>query len=176
MTENVVIVQTTTPIVQILSPAQGVVEVQQNAFNVEIDGVCDVAVIAEGATVVEVGDAAEVAAQIVEVVVEVTDTGFDVVEVGNQGPAAEDIVKLQEVSDVEVTGNGPAEITTIWKGEAQPGQLHTQAVWRVRKIIVETGADGDATVHWADGTAAFTKVWEATPGDALYKSYDFDPN
>jgi hypothetical protein len=176
MTESVVIVQVTTPVVQITNPAQGVVEIQQNAFDVSLSNVCDVAVVTEGATVVEVGDVSEVAAQVVNVVVEVADTSFEVVEVGEQGPAAEDIVKLQEVSDVEVTGNGPAEITTIWKGEAQPGQLHTQAVWRVRKIIVETGADGDATVHWADGTAAFTKVWEATPGDALYKSYDFDPN
>ena len=175
MTESVVIVQVTTPIVQITNPAQGVVEVQQNDFSVSIENVCDVAVITEGATVVEVGDVSEVAAQIVEVVVEVADTGFEVVEVGVQGPAAEDIVKLQEVSDTVVTGSGPTEVTTIYKGEAQPGQLKSAATWRIRAIIIASGADCDHTLNWADGTAAFEKVWEAIPGDELYKTYDYTP-
>lgn len=176
MTANVVIVQETTPIVQVTSPSQGVVEVQQDNFSVSLEGVCDVAVTGNEPSVVEISGGDSASPTVVEVVVEIADNSFEVVSVGEQGPASEDLVKLQEVSDVEVTGNGPAEITTIWKGEADPGVLHTAALWRIRKIIVETGMDGDATVHWANGSAAFNRVWEATPGDELYKTYDFDPN
>jgi hypothetical protein len=176
MTESVVVVQNTTPVVQITNPSQGVVEVLRSEFGVEVTNVCDVVVVGDTPTSVEVGGTESIETTVVNVVVEVADTGVSVVSVGEQGPSSEDLVKYQEVSDVEVTGNGPNEITTIWKGEALPGVLHTAAQWRIRKITVETGRDGDATIHWANGSAAFDKVWEAVPDDEFYKTYDFDPN
>jgi len=172
MTDSVVVVEQTTPIVQVTYPAAGVVEVTRSEFGVEIENDCDVVVIGDASNVVEVGADERVETAEVNVVVEVAETGVEVVSVGVQGPTAEDIVKYQEATDIEIVG----DITTIWKGEALPGLLHVSAVWRIRRIVVDDAADCTYTTTWANGDAAFDKIWEATPGDELYKTYDFDPN
>lgn len=42
-------------------------------------------------------------------------------------------------------------------GEAEPGTDRTQALWRIKRI--EEFADGDIDILWANGTAAFDKIW-----------------
>lgn len=46
-------------------------------------------------------------------------------------------------------------------GEAAPGSAKGDAVWRIKRVEELTGADaGDIEILWANGTAAFDKVWD----------------
>ena len=47
----------------------------------------------------------------------------------------------------------------LYRGEAQPGTPESIALWRVRKITI-SGVDNDIVETWADGTDAFTKIWD----------------
>lgn len=47
---------------------------------------------------------------------------------------------------------------TIYKAEAVPGSLETDAVWRMYKIEVSP-VDGDVIETYADGNADFDNVW-----------------
>ncbi|PKO27968.1 MAG: hypothetical protein CVU32_01800 [Betaproteobacteria bacterium HGW-Betaproteobacteria-5] len=47
--------------------------------------------------------------------------------------------------------------TIIYRGEAAPGSLESNPVWKIKRI--EFAPDGDVTEKWAGGTAAFDKVW-----------------
>ena len=42
-------------------------------------------------------------------------------------------------------------------GEAEPGTDRTTALWRIKRI--EEFPDGDIDILWANGTAAFDKIW-----------------
>lgn len=45
-------------------------------------------------------------------------------------------------------------------GEAAPGSAKGDAVWRIKRVEELTGANaGDIEILWANGTAAFDKVW-----------------
>lgn len=46
----------------------------------------------------------------------------------------------------------------LYRGEAVPGSAEGSAVWRIRKITI-SAVDDDVVQLWADGTDAFTKVW-----------------
>lgn len=65
------------------------------------------------------------------------DSGADVVKYAKQ---------LDRISD-----------TVFYFGEADPGTSVASSLWRIQ--LVTTQPDGDLSVEWADGTAAFTKVW-----------------
>lgn len=45
----------------------------------------------------------------------------------------------------------------LYRAEAVPGSLESADVWRIRKIVL--ASDGDVVETWADGTAAFDKIW-----------------
>lgn len=46
-------------------------------------------------------------------------------------------------------------------GEAAPGSAKGDAVWRIKRVEELTGNDaGDIEILWANGTAAFDKVWD----------------
>lgn len=46
-------------------------------------------------------------------------------------------------------------------GEAAPGSAKGDAVWRIKRVEELTGVDaGDIEILWANGTAAFDKVWD----------------
>lgn len=47
--------------------------------------------------------------------------------------------------------------TLMYRGEADPGSLDTDAVWRIKRV--EFGTDGDVTETWANGRADFTNAW-----------------
>lgn len=47
--------------------------------------------------------------------------------------------------------------TLLYRGEATPGSLDTDPVWRIKRIAFD--ADGDVVETWANGTAEFNKVW-----------------
>lgn len=71
---------------------------------------------------------------------------------GGGGPGAEEKYKLL-MDDV---GAGVAYV-----GEADPGTAASSAAWRIKRVT-ETG--DDTAVEWADGTAAFTKIWDSRAG------------
>lgn len=48
--------------------------------------------------------------------------------------------------------------TFTYIGEAEPGTDRTTALWRIKRI--EEFPDGDIDILWANGTAAFDKVWD----------------
>ena len=48
--------------------------------------------------------------------------------------------------------------TLAYLGKAYPGAAASGAVWQVQKLTF--GADGDVTVEWADGNAAFDNIWD----------------
>lgn len=50
----------------------------------------------------------------------------------------------------------------IYKAEAAAGTLDSAPNWRVRKIVL--GVDGDVTETWANGTAAYDKIWNSRAG------------
>lgn len=43
-------------------------------------------------------------------------------------------------------------------GEAEPGSTKSNSVWRIKRI--EDLGGGDIEIRWANGTAAFNKVWD----------------
>ena len=47
--------------------------------------------------------------------------------------------------------------TIIYRGEAAPGSLETDAVWRIRKITILS--DNDVIVEFADGDENFDNIW-----------------
>ena len=46
----------------------------------------------------------------------------------------------------------------LYRGEAAVGSADSEAVWRIRKIVI--AGDGDITETWAGGNAAFDKSWD----------------
>jgi len=51
----------------------------------------------------------------------------------------------------------------IYVGEAVPSSAKSAAAWRIKKLTYD--GNGFLTdVQWADGTAAFTKVWDDRTG------------
>ena len=42
-------------------------------------------------------------------------------------------------------------------GEALPGSLDSNAVWRIKRLV-ETGPDSEIT--WADGDSDFDNIWD----------------
>ena len=45
----------------------------------------------------------------------------------------------------------------LYRGEADPGSIESDPVWRIRKITISL--DGDVSEEWADGNANFDNVW-----------------
>lgn len=82
-------------------------------------------------------------------------TGFD-----KWARVAEDDVKQAEELDFVITGIGPAEITTLYIGRAEPGALKSAAVWSISKSVIESGLDNDTSQSWADGDSNFDNVWD----------------
>jgi hypothetical protein len=48
--------------------------------------------------------------------------------------------------------------TVSYVGEALPGSLQGDAVWRIKKL--DEGGTPELQVEWADGTSDFDKVWD----------------
>ncbi len=162
MTEcaNVVVVSEVNPVVQISSPDEAVVLIDDAANVVDITCPESVVVIQQNATLVRVTEESTVPITETNVSVLIDEDITQVVSVGEQGPTAEDAVKLAEEIDFVITGAGPSEITTIFRGEAATGSITSAAVWRIRKSVVESGVDDDTTVTWADGNALFDNIWD----------------
>ena len=49
------------------------------------------------------------------------------------------------------------DTSTTYIGEAEPGSLTSNSVWRIKRII-ETGPDSEIT--WADGDSDFDNIWD----------------
>lgn len=45
----------------------------------------------------------------------------------------------------------------LYRGEAVPGTPESASLWRIRKVLL--ASDDDVTETWAEGTAAFDKIW-----------------
>ena len=51
----------------------------------------------------------------------------------------------------------------LYQGEAEPGAGTNEAKWRIRKYTYN--AQGNPVqIDWADGTHAFTKIWDSRDG------------
>ena len=48
--------------------------------------------------------------------------------------------------------------SVFYRGEAAPGSSEAAPVWRIARVTIS--GDGDVSEKWADGTAAFDKVWD----------------
>ena len=48
--------------------------------------------------------------------------------------------------------------TYAYLGKAQVGEATSSATWQIQKLAF--GADGDVTITWADGNAAFDNIWD----------------
>ncbi|MEK7765004.1 MAG: hypothetical protein AAB368_02090 [bacterium] len=96
--------------------------------------------------------------------VSIENTTVELISAGTQGPAGppgtseEDVVYSKRTDFI--TDN------EIYKGEAAVGSLTTNAVWRIRKLVI-SDIDNDITETWAGGTANFDKVW----GDRVTYTY-----
>ena len=49
------------------------------------------------------------------------------------------------------------DATTSYRGEAVPGSLTSDPLWRVQRITI-TG--DDLVIGWADGSSDFTQIWD----------------
>lgn len=75
--------------------------------------------------------------------------------------------KLADMRDLDMT---PAERidfqnneTVIYNGEADPGSLDNQPVWRIKRTtLIEPSTDlaVEVVVEWADGDAEFDNIWD----------------
>lgn len=63
----------------------------------------------------------------------------------------------QEEDEVYATRVDFVTDNLIYRGEAQPGTLESQAAWRIRRITI--ASDEDITEEWANGTSAFANIW-----------------
>ena len=86
----------------------------------------------------------------VYVLVAPQETSLYLSDVGLQGPANEDDLAY----DLEIDDTSTPSATYI--GQADPGTDVATAGWRIKRILEGTGT----SVDWADGTAAFDKVWD----------------
>lgn len=112
----------------------------------------------EGETVVVDGGAAETvtieAGASAETIV-VASPAIEILEVAEQGPAgppggtSEEVMYARRTDDIDDA--------TIYIGEALPGALDSDPVWRIRRVTFGEGED-DRT-EWAGGTDAFDKAW-----------------
>jgi len=75
--------------------------------------------------------------------------------VGEQGiegaPGGEDEVALAKRVDFNEAQD------EIYKGDATPGTIDSDPLWRIRKLTI--ASDNDVREMWADGTADYIKVW-----------------
>lgn len=82
-------------------------------------------------------------------------------------------LKLSDGSTVVVgTGGGGTDVAyavelddagggVTYVGEADPGTATSDPNWRIKRI---TEVSGDIAIEWADGVAAFSKVWDDRAG------------
>ena len=94
----------------------------------------------------------EVVAEQVVVVETAPSVQFIEVEVGIQGPPGTGI-EMEYAKRVDFVGSN-----IIYKAEAIPGTLETEAGWRIRKI---TFIAEDIKEEWAEGTIDFNKIWSS---------------
>ena len=71
---------------------------------------------------------------------------------GATGAGGEDEVAYRKTIDF-------IDDDTLYKGEADPGTLKAEALWRIQYIVINP-TTGDTEISWADGTAAFDKIWD----------------
>lgn len=93
----------------------------------------------------------------VTVETELVEVSVSVGLMGPQGPSAEDLSVYAE--RVDFVGS-----TLIYRGWAEAGSDESDAVWRIARLTL---AGDDVTKEWADGSDAFTQIWD----DRLTLSY-----
>ena len=49
------------------------------------------------------------------------------------------------------------DATTSYRGEAHPGSATSDAAWRIQRITI---SGDDLATEWADGSSAFSQVWD----------------
>lgn len=133
------------------------VSVEEITILVEEDSVSIHLVDAEGVDILVDGTTVDVSPDDVYVLVAPQETSLLISDVGVQGPPGEEDVPFDLEIDETSTPNA------VYIGQADPGTSVATAGWRIKRILESTGTH----VDWANGTAAFDKVWD----DRLTYSY-----
>jgi hypothetical protein len=75
------------------------------------------------------------------------------------GEAAALAFEASKVRDYSTRYDQDASTPTLaYLGKAYPGAADSAASWQIQKLTF--GIDGDVTITWADGNAAFDNVWD----------------
>jgi len=121
----------------------------------DVDAADVITQVDETTVVVQPDDSEVISVEQTTTVIEAEDGSVIISDVGVQGPAAESDVPF--ATRVDFVGEA-----VIYKGQAQPGTLDATNAWRIQKIDVITGGDGqdDFEFRWAGGTSDFDKVWD----------------
>ena len=136
--ETTVLVTSSLPEAIVSGQDQTVVAIQAESETVVVPDVqTSIATIYEDVTVVTIGDYGPQGPQ------------------GPQGPPgvdSEDDVAFAQRIDYILD-------FLIYRAEATPGALESEAKWRIRRLTI--AVDDDVTTEWADGDGTFTKVWNS---------------
>lgn len=54
--------------------------------------------------------------------------------------------------------------TIYYFGEAQPGVVDANALWRIQRITFITPGEDDVDIEWADGNSDFDNIWDDRVG------------
>ncbi len=121
----------------------------------DVDAADVITQVDEQTVVVQPDDSEVISIEQTTTVIEGDDGGVIISDVGVQGSAAESDVPF--ATRVDFVGE-----TVIYKGQAQPGTVDATNGWRIQKIDIITGGDGqeDFEFRWADGVSDFSKVWD----------------
>lgn len=65
---------------------------------------------------------------------------------------------LQHMNRALATRYVAVNSALAYAGEAEPGAMGSEPVWRIKRL--DTAANGDVIVLYANGTASFDKVWD----------------
>jgi hypothetical protein len=67
--------------------------------------------------------------------------------------------RLAGARTVRAENDTVTPFNTIYYGEATPGTASSSAGWAIRKFVYDVNNTMTA-MQWADGTAAFVKIWD----------------
>ena len=69
------------------------------------------------------------------------------------------ILESETVATLAQRVDDTTSSTIFYFGEALPGQLNSNATWRIQRITFITPGEDDVEIEWADGNSNFDNVW-----------------
>lgn len=131
------------------------VSVEEITILLEEDNVSIHLVDAEGVDILVDGTTVDVSPDDVYVLVAPQETSLLLSDVGVQGPPGADGAGGEEDVPYDLEIDETSTPNAVYIGQANPGTSVATAGWRIKRILESSGTH----VDWANGTAAFDKVW-----------------